>query len=72
VRDDVLAIWIHRGPATKPGAALHLIAGAAAPASGQLTLSQIDRAGLGAGTLNVRVYTGQSPGGLKPVTLAAP
>jgi amidase len=72
VRDDVLAIWIHRGPATKPGAALHLIAGAAAPASGQLTLSQIDRDGLGAGTLNVRVYTRQSPGGLKPVTLAVP
>lgn len=69
---ELLAVWIHRGTLPKSEAALHLLAGGAAPAQGAVTLSFSDRADLGAGRLHVRVYTTQQPGGLAPVPLVMP
>jgi amidase len=63
--ERVMAIWIQRGTADKPAAALHqLFDGAGPAAAGTIVLSSTNRADLAAGRLIVRAYTLQHPLGV--------
>jgi len=66
------AIWLNRSEDGKPGAALHPVAGGAAPPRGEIALSFSDRRDLAEGKLQGRLYSRQSPVGYSVVPLVLP
>ena len=61
----VSAIWVHRVRGDRTGAAVHILFNGPGTAShGSVVLSPADRAALAGGSLRMRVYTHEHPGGI--------
>lgn len=71
--DEILAASLHRGAATKDGAAIErVLASRESAGSGSLTLSARDREELRAGRLYLRLYTRSHPSGAARAQLVLP
>jgi Asp-tRNA(Asn)/Glu-tRNA(Gln) amidotransferase A subunit family amidase len=61
-RDELSAVWIHRGTPEKPGAARHLMYVPSQSTSGSVILSAADRKDIASGTMLLRFFVRDHPG----------
>lgn len=72
-RDEIRALWLHRGTPDEPGPATRQIPVAArGPSSGSLTLTAVERRALDRGDLYLEIYTRERPIGAGRTPLRLP